>query len=82
MQPEGAPPVERLIVERAVLTPGGIRLSVLNDGPDPVTIAQVTVDDAYWAFTAEENARSSATSAAPVSTSPIRGCRAKRTSSR
>ena len=55
MQPEGAPPVERLIVERAVLTPGGIRLSVLNDGPDPVTIAQVTVDDAYWAFTAEEN---------------------------
>ena len=38
-----------------MLTPGGIRLSVLNDGPDPVTIAQVTVDDAYWAFTAEEN---------------------------
>ena len=37
VQPEGAPPVERLIVERAVLTPGGIRLSVLNDGPDPVT---------------------------------------------
>jgi len=55
VQPEGTPPVERLIVERAVLTPGGIRLSVLNDGPDPVTIAQVTVDDAYWAFTAEEN---------------------------
>ena len=55
VQPEGAPPVERLIVERAVLTPDGIRLSVLNDGPDPVTIAQVTVDDAYWAFTAEEN---------------------------
>ena len=25
----------------------------MNDGPDPVTIAQVTVDDAYWAFTAE-----------------------------
>jgi len=55
VQPEGAPPVERLIVERAVLSPEGIRLSVLNDGPDPVTIAQVTVDDAYWAFTAEEN---------------------------
>ena len=28
---------------------------MLNDGPDPVTIAQVTVDDAYWAFTASEN---------------------------
>jgi zinc transporter, ZIP family len=55
VQPEGAPPVERLVVERAVLTPSGIQLSVLNDGPDPVTIAQVTVDDAYWAFTAQDN---------------------------
>ena len=26
---------------------------MLNDGPDPVTIAQVTVDDAFWAFTAD-----------------------------
>ena len=26
---------------------------MLNDGPDPVTIAQVQVDDAYWAFTQE-----------------------------
>jgi zinc transporter ZupT len=55
VQPEGTPPVERLIIERAVLTDDGIRLSLLNDGPDPVTIAQVTVDDAYWAFTAHEN---------------------------
>ena len=54
VQPEGLPPVERLVVERAVLTADGIQLSVLNDGPDPVTIAQVTVDDAYWAFTAAE----------------------------
>ena len=50
---DGAPPVERLSIERAVLNENGIALSVLNDGPDPVTIAQVTVDDAYWAFTAE-----------------------------
>jgi zinc transporter ZupT len=49
---DDVPPVERLVVERAVLGPDGIVLSVLNDGPDPVTIAQVTVDDAYWAFTA------------------------------
>jgi zinc transporter, ZIP family len=55
IRPEGVPPVERLLVERAVLTPEGMQLSVLNDGPDPVTIAQVTVDDAYWAFTAEDN---------------------------
>ena len=44
------PPVERLAVDRARLVPEGIVLSVLNDGPDTVTIAQVTVDDAYWAF--------------------------------
>jgi zinc transporter ZupT len=48
-----APPVERLVIQRAVLDADGIRLSVLNDGPDPVTIAQVVVDDAYWAFTAD-----------------------------
>jgi len=55
LQQEGVPPVEKLVVERAVLGPQGIQLTVLNDGPDPVTIAQVTVDDAYWAFTASEN---------------------------
>ena len=50
--PDGMPPVERLVIERATLGADGIRLTVLNDGPDPVTIAQVMVDDAYWAFTA------------------------------
>lgn len=53
LRPEGAPPVERLTISRATLGADGIQLSVLNDGPDPVTIAQVTVDDAYWAFTSE-----------------------------
>jgi ZIP family zinc transporter len=53
LQAPDAPPVERLVIERAVLGPDGIDLSVLNDGPDPVTIAQVVVDDAYWAFTNE-----------------------------
>ncbi len=48
---DGAPPVERLSIQRAVLRPDGIVLSILNDGPDDVTIAQVTVDDAYWSFT-------------------------------
>src|SRR6185503_18484536 len=51
---EGVPPVERLVIDRAVLSADGIQLSVMNDGPDPVTIAQVTVDDAYWAFTASD----------------------------
>jgi zinc transporter, ZIP family len=53
--PDGAPPIERLVIERATLGGDGIELAVLNDGPDPVTIAQVTVDDAYWAFTARGN---------------------------
>src|SRR4029434_5627518 len=53
LKSEGTPPIERLAIERAVLNSDGIVLSVLNDGPDPVTIAQVTVDDAYWAFTAK-----------------------------
>ena len=53
--PEGAPPVEVLVIERATLQSDGIHLSVLNDGPDPVTIAQVVVDDAYWAFSAQDD---------------------------
>jgi ZIP family zinc transporter len=47
------PPVERLTFQRVELGPGGFRISVLNDGPDRVTIAQVIVDDAYWHFTVE-----------------------------
>lgn len=50
------PPVERLSIDRAQLGPARIVLSVLNDGPDPVTIAQVTVDDAYWAFSLSNGA--------------------------
>lgn len=44
------PPVEELSVERIVLPrPGEIRVRVINSGPEPVTIAQVLVDDAAWA---------------------------------
>jgi zinc transporter ZupT len=46
----GYPPVERLAFGRIALEPGMVRLDVLNDGPDPVTIAQVIVDDAFWTF--------------------------------
>jgi zinc transporter ZupT len=41
------PPVEELSVERAVLEPGKIALTVRNDGPDTVTLAQAFVNDAY-----------------------------------
>lgn len=48
------PPVEKLTVQRVILPePGMIRVEVINDGPQPVTVAQVQVDDAYWSFTAE-----------------------------
>ena len=46
------PPLEELTVQRVLFpAPGAIRLEVINGGPDPVTIAQVTVDDAYWRHT-------------------------------
>ena len=56
LKPAGAPPVERLQITRAELTPDGIIAAVFNDGPDPVTVAQVQVDDAYWQFTASPSA--------------------------
>ena len=48
-----APPVEELVFERVTLGPEGIEAVVLNDGPDPVRIAQVQVDEAYWRFEME-----------------------------
>jgi zinc transporter, ZIP family len=48
------PPVEKLAVERTVLHPGRIDLTVRNDGPDDVTIAQVIVNDGFADFTAPD----------------------------
>ena len=47
------PPVEEVAVESTVLRPGEIELTLRNDGPDPVTVAQVAVNDAYAPFVAE-----------------------------
>jgi zinc transporter ZupT len=48
------PPVEQVAIQRITLPePGVIRVEVVNDGPQEVTIPQVLVDDAYWTFTAE-----------------------------
>jgi zinc transporter ZupT len=49
----GAPPVEELTVDRVHLAPGRITVHVVNGGPDPVTVAQVMVDEAYWTYTIE-----------------------------
>ena len=43
-------PVEEVSVERTVLRPGEIELRVRNDGPDPVAIRQVTVNDSFVGF--------------------------------
>jgi zinc transporter, ZIP family len=44
------PPVEELAVERTVLEPGSITLTVRNDGPDQVMLAQAFVNDAFVDF--------------------------------
>jgi ZIP family zinc transporter len=41
------PPAEEIAVERTVLRPGKIDLTLRNTGPDPVQLAQVFVNDAY-----------------------------------
>ncbi|HSK49717.1 MAG TPA: ZIP family metal transporter, partial [Solirubrobacterales bacterium] len=51
------PPVEEVSVERTVLRPGEIELTLRNDGPDPVEVAQVAVNDAYSPFTAPDGRR-------------------------
>ncbi|MGH2536271.1 MAG: ZIP family metal transporter [Candidatus Promineifilaceae bacterium] len=45
------PPIEELTIQQARFPAAGeIELEVINGGPDPITIAQVLVDDAYWPF--------------------------------
>ncbi|CAG0926618.1 hypothetical protein TFLX_00130 [Thermoflexales bacterium] len=47
----GLPPIEELTVQRVRLPAADeLIVEVMNSGPDPVTIAQVLVDDAYWTF--------------------------------
>ncbi|MFJ5956851.1 ZIP family metal transporter [Paenarthrobacter sp. NPDC092416] len=48
---EGIPPKEEVAVEDVRLLPGQIVITARNEGPDPVTIAQVNVSDYYAAFT-------------------------------
>jgi zinc transporter, ZIP family len=48
------PPAEELAVENAVLKPGVIDVTVRNDGPDAVSIAQAQVNDAFVQFSGAE----------------------------
>ena len=44
------PPIENLTLERIRVVEDGFEVTLVNGGPDPVTIAQVLVDDAYWNY--------------------------------
>ena len=44
------PPVEELTIDRVRLEAGRFIIHVTNGGPEPVTVAQVLVDEAYWQF--------------------------------
>jgi ZIP family zinc transporter len=48
------PPAEELVVEKTTLAPGVIELTVRNDGPDAVSIAQAQVNDAFVQFSGAE----------------------------
>ncbi|WP_107655894.1 ZIP family metal transporter [Nocardia suismassiliense] len=45
------PPVEEIAVEQTRLEPGSIDLTLRNTGPDPVSVAQIFVNDAYVDYT-------------------------------
>lgn len=49
----GQPPVKEISVQRTELSDGEITLHVVNSGPEPVTVAQVQVNEAYWSFQME-----------------------------
>src|SRR5215210_6677075 len=52
-----APPIEELTVDRITLPARNqIVVELTNGGADPVTIAQVQVDDAYWEFDIQPDA--------------------------
>ena len=46
----GLPPIESLSFERIELRPAQFVVTILNSSPDPLTIAQVAVDDAFWQY--------------------------------
>jgi zinc transporter, ZIP family len=49
-------PVEALTVERTILKPGQIDITVRNAGPDDLQLAQVIINDAVWPFTVSSGA--------------------------
>lgn len=48
IQGELAAPIEQINIEKIKLVDEGFEVSILNSGPEAVTIAQVIVDDSFW----------------------------------
>jgi zinc transporter, ZIP family len=46
----GVPPVEKITFERVILDGQGIHAKIRAGGSEPITIAQVQIDEAYWTF--------------------------------
>lgn len=46
----GVPPVEKVTFERTILDGQGIHAKIRAGGSEPVTIAQIQIDEAYWSF--------------------------------
>lgn len=44
------PPIEQINLERIRVVEDGFEVTLVNSGPDPITVAQVLVDDAYWRY--------------------------------
>lgn len=52
------PPIEELTIERVRFPgPGELEVQVVNGGPEPVTVAQLLIDEAYWRFEIEPGPR-------------------------
>ena len=48
------PPIEDLTIERVRFPAAGqLEIFVVNGGPEPVTVAQLIIDEAYWPFEIE-----------------------------
>ena len=47
------PPIEKLHIQRTILEPEQLTVMAINDGPEPVTISQATINEVLWKFTME-----------------------------
>jgi len=54
---DGPPPAPQITVEDETFTEDRIELAITNEGPEPVRLSQVLVNEAYWEHTVEPDRR-------------------------